>query len=163
MVLLPTTPGPMDTLVSYSQWKPDELVNLPKMSHPYVQALWTDCTTAQVSVSLTNRFPYRPVDAGLEEPVSEQERALLSRLYDDWGASTTLLNFILVDANETASSSHTGLESANDDKIASVVSDEEPEEDLDDDALDDIQPSLETKPKKEESHIHKNHPYLITR
>ena len=41
MVLLPTTPGPMDTLVSYSQWKPDELVNLPKMSHPYVQALWT--------------------------------------------------------------------------------------------------------------------------
>ena len=95
--------------------------------------------------------------------MAEHERTLMSRLYDDWGASTTLLNFIPVDVNETASSSSKGLESAKNDKVASVVSDEEPEEDLDDDALDDVQPSQETNPKKEESHIHKHHPYLITR
>lgn len=40
MVLLPTTPGPLDDdrLISYSQWKPDEVGNQPRLSHPSVQA-----------------------------------------------------------------------------------------------------------------------------
>lgn len=36
MVLLPTTPGPLDDdrLISYSQWKPEEVGNQPRLSHP---------------------------------------------------------------------------------------------------------------------------------
>lgn len=37
MVLLPTSTGPLDHLVNYTQWKPDGVVSQPRLSHPSVR------------------------------------------------------------------------------------------------------------------------------
>jgi hypothetical protein len=137
------------------------------------------------------RFPYRlstsgeksrsPPQAGDADVDQKESKTMVFRLYDDWGAGVSLLNFIAGNetetkvepsnaSNETTKAKEGHLQVESSDKAKVEVGKEMDDDDLDLEDEDDLPESeraekTSSQPSERESEEKKvkPHPYLVTR
>jgi hypothetical protein len=132
-------------------------------------------------IAFIYRFPYRPstsegeksgspAQAGDADVDQENPKSLVFRLYDDWGAGVSLLNFIAGNETETDMEKDHGPVSNETVKGEAVRDIAKDEDDLDDDLEEDIsgsdrpeKTSSQPSERNSEEKKVKPHPYLVTR